>query len=312
MNHVAKILIKIVRYICNPKEFLCVLLNIIAPLIKNDESFIKMKWKLCMDYPLNLENPQTYNEKIQWLKLYDHNPDYIKMVDKIEAKKHVASILGEEYIIPTLYVYDSVEEIDFEKLPNQFVMKCSHDSGGVVICKDKEKLDKNNAFERIRKGLKTNYFYQNREWPYKNVKPRIIIEEYKEDESGYELKDYKFFCINGKCEFFKIDFDRQKSHHANYFNRTGVLMPFGEASCPPDNNRILMIPSNLNEMINKAEQIAYYINNTFVRVDLYNINGQVYFGEITFYPASGIGRIEPEEWDKVIGEMIILPYSKLR
>ena len=274
--------------------------------IGSDRQYLKYWFKNKMGYYPDLDNPKTFNEKLQWLKLYYRKPILTTLVDKYAVKKYVADKIGEEYIIPTLGVWNSFDEIDFNSLPNQFVLKCTHDSGGLVICKDKSKLDIQAAKAKIERSLATDFYKLGREWPYKNVKPRIIAEKYMEDESGYELKDYKFFCFNGKCEFFKIDFDRQKSHHANYFNCACELMPFGEVICPPDYNRELKMPSNIGEMTNKAEQIASSINNAFVRIDLYNINGQIYFGEITFYPASGVGKFEPDEWDLKLGELIDL------
>lgn len=307
------LILKGIKQILTPRvfahKFYGVILDAIAPLLC-DKRYLKQRWNYVMGYPLDLKDPQSFNEKLQWLKLYDRQPLYTKMVDKYEAKKYISSVIGEEFIIPTLNIFESVEEIDFDSLPEQFVLKCTHDSGGVVICKNKNNLDKKAAIDKLNKGLKSKFYWQTREWPYKNVKPRIIAEKYMEDESGYELKDYKFFCFNGKCEYFKIDFDRQKDHHANYYNRYCELMPFGEILCPPDYYRELKIPSNLDEMLNKAELIASSVNNSFVRIDLYNINGHIFFGEITFYPASGFGRFDPEEWDLKLGELIKLPVNE--
>ena len=173
----------------------------------SDEKFIKLEYYACIGKKLNLKNPQTFNEKLQWLKLYDHKPEYTTMVDKYLAKKYVADKIGEEYIIPTLGIYDHFDEIDFDALPEQFVLKCTHDSGGLVICRDKSKLDVESAKNKIKKSLKRNYFWSGREWPYKNVKPRIIAEEYMVDESGYELKDYKFFCFRGIPKFLYVACD---------------------------------------------------------------------------------------------------------
>lgn len=171
----------------NPKTIIYILNNkkiITLP----DKAFIKLKYKDKFGKKINLNNPQTFNEKLQWLKLYDRNPEYTKMVDKYEVKKYVASIIGEEYIIPTLGVWNKFEDIDFNKLPDQFVLKCTHDSGGLVICKDKSKLDINEAKKKIEKSLKINYYYLSREWPYKNVKPQIIAEKYMVDESRNRVK----------------------------------------------------------------------------------------------------------------------------
>ena len=174
----------------------------------SDEDFLKMQFKNVFGYPLDLENPKTYSEKLQWLKLYDRKPEYTMMVDKYEVKKYVASKIGEEHIIKTLGVWDHFDDIDFSKLPNQFVLKCTHDSGGLVICTDKSKLDMVAAKKKIEKSLKNDYYMQNREWPYKNVKRRIIAEEYMVDESGYELKDYKIFAFDGEAKAMFIASDR--------------------------------------------------------------------------------------------------------
>ena len=183
-----------------------------------DRKYLELIFPLRIGYPLNLDNPKTFSEKLQWLKLYDRKPIYTKMVDKYEAKKYVAGIIGEEYIIPTLAIYDRVEDIDFDAMPNQFVLKCTHDSGGLVICKDKTSLDKAAAINKIKDGLKRNYFYQNREWPYKNVKPRIIAEAYMEDSTTSELRDYKFFCFDGVVKALFIAEDRQKKGEETKFD----------------------------------------------------------------------------------------------
>ena len=168
-----------------------------------DETILKIKFKDRIGKELNLKKPKTFNEKLQWLKLYDRNPAYTKLVDKYEVRKHIAKTIGQEYLIPLLGVWDTFEDINFSKLPNQFVLKCTHDSGGLIICTDKNRLDIDAARKKINKCLKRNYYYPGREWPYKNVKPRIICEKYMVDESGTELKDYKFMCFNGevKCIF---------------------------------------------------------------------------------------------------------------
>ena len=167
----------------------------------SDETYLKLYFRHCVGYKLNLKNPRTYNEKLQWLKLYYRKPEFTNMVDKIEAKKYVSSIIGESYIIPTIATWNSIEDIDWNRLPEQFVIKCTGDSGGVVVCKDKSKLDIREAVSKLKHGWGHNYYKYNKEFPYRNVKPRIICEEYKEDESGYELKDYKIFCFDGEPKF---------------------------------------------------------------------------------------------------------------
>lgn len=267
----------------------------------SDEKYLKLLFKSKLGYPLNLDNPQTFNEKLNWLKIHDRNPLYTTMVDKYEAKKYVASIIGDEYIIPTLGVWDRFEGIDFNKLPEQFVLKCTHGSGGSVIVRDKSKLNVEFVRKELNRSLKTNYYLLGREWPYKNVIPRIIAEKYIEDENG-ELNDYKFFCFGGKARFFKIDFDRFIEHHANYYDVDGNLLPFGESAYPPIPTRNLTIPKNLKKMIELAEKLSQGMR--FLRVDLFEIKGQIFFGELTFYPISGCGKYTDEKWDKKIGDML--------
>jgi len=270
-----------------------------------DRLFLKIKYRQLMGRKLDLKNPQTFNEKLQWLKLYDHNPIYTTMVDKFEAKRYVAGIIGEEYIIPTIGVWERVDSINWDNLPNQFVLKCTHDSGGLVICRDKTDLNKKEAMQKLRNGLRHDYYLGNREWPYKNVPRRIIAERYMEDEITHELRDYKFFCFDGKVKMFKVDYDRFTEHHANYYTPTGELLPFGEVAYPPKKDKVLELPTQLKQMVEMAERLSKGI--PFLRVDFYVINGCIYFGELTFFPASGMGRWTDDRWDKRIGAWIKLP-----
>lgn len=290
-----------------PKSLMIDMLHFIAPLL-SDRLYIRINYRLLMGYWPDLDSPKTFNEKLQWLKLYDRKPIYTQMVDKVSAKEYVRGIVGNDHIIPTIAVYEDFEQIDFSALPNQFVMKCSHDSGGVIVCRDKSLLNYAKAKQVLVKGLKTQFYPITREWPYKDVRPQIIIEKYMVDESGYELKDYKFFCFSGQVKFFKIDFDRETNHRANYYDRDLNLLPFGESHYPPDPQRNAQIPSNIKEMIIIAEKLSD--NHPFLRVDLYNINGKVYFGELTFFPASGVGAFTDQEWDVKIGEMLFLPFNQ--
>ena len=194
---------KIIKYIKHPSNVIVYLMNKGHFKWLDDKTYLKIKYRIIMNKKLNLEKPQTFNEKLQWLKLYDRNSEYTKMVDKYEAKKYVANIIGEEYIIPTLGVWDKFEDINFERLPNQFVLKPTHTSGNVFICKDKNNIDYGKLKTEIKKWMKRRYYYFHREWPYKNVKPRIIAEQYMEDESG-ELIDYKIYAFNGKCDYVMV------------------------------------------------------------------------------------------------------------
>ena len=254
----------------------------------------------------NFEKPTSFNEKLQWLKLYDRKPEYTRMVDKYEAKKYVADKIGEQYVIPTLGVWDKFEDIDFDSLPNQFVLKCTHDSGGLVICRDKSTLNLQFASKKIKKGLKQNYYWSCREWPYKNVKPRIIAEQYMEDEKTSELRDYKFFCFDGEAKLLFIATDRQTEGEEtkfDFFDMEYNHLPFTNghpnAKVPPEK------PICFDEMRALAEKLSAGIPH--LRVDFYEVNGKVYFGELTFFHWSGMKPFEPEEWDEIIGGWIKLP-----
>lgn len=272
-----------------------------------DKLFIQLKFFKNFHRLPNLKHPKTFNEKLQWLKLYDRNPYYTKLVDKYEVKKIVAELIGEQYIIPTLGVWDSAEDIDFEKLPDKFVLKATHDSGRVIICKDKSKLDIAKAREEMTYSLKRDFYALTREWPYKNVPRRIIAEAFIEDKSG-DLKDYKFFCFNGKVEFFKVDFDRFTGHKANYYDTNWNIQPFEEIVCPSDKSKIHEKPENFDKMIEFAEILAKGL--PFSRIDFYNNEGNIYFGETTFFPNSGMGKFNPEEADNKLGALIKLPTDK--
>lgn len=298
---------KIKYFIHNPLILNSVLVNRIGPLVKNDEIFLKMKWKVSgMQYPLNLNEPKSFNEKLQWLKLYDRKPIYTTMVDKVDAKKYVASIIGEEYIIPTIAVWNNVNEIDWDVLPNQFVMKCSHDSGGIVICNDKSKLNIKKAIHTMKKGLKRHYFWQNREWPYKDVKPRIIVEKYMEDKKTGELRDYKFFCFDGVVKALYVASDRQKKGEEtkfDFFDEKYNHIPFVNAH--PNASIVPEKPSRFEDMKYLASKLSKGFPH--LRVDFYEMNGNIYFGELTFFHMSGMAPFEPVEWDYKFGEWIHLP-----
>lgn len=294
---------KFKRAIMHPGHLALFLLNKTARLWP-DELFLKLKFRLVMGQKLDLDNPKTFNEKLQWLKLYNRKPEYTTMVDKYAVKGYVADIIGQEHIIPTLGVWNSVDEIDWDVLPNQFVLKTTHGGGGsgVIICKDKATFDKDKAKQQLQNSLNSDIYINFREWPYKDVPRCIIAEKYMLDESGYELKDYKFFCFNGRVECFKVDFDRFTSHKANYYDRNATLLPFWETVCPADHSKIFDKPKHFNKMIEYAEILSK--NIPFVRIDFYNINGKIYFGEITFFPAAGMGKFEPEEWDIILGKWL--------
>jgi len=274
----------------------------------SDKLYIKIQYKATFKRKLNLKNPTSFNEKLQWLKLYNRKPEYSTMVDKFEVKDYVASIIGEQYIVPTLGVWDSFDEIDFESLPSKFVLKCTHDSGSVIICRDKSIFDKKSAKLKIEKKLKSNLFWHGREWPYKNVRPRIIAEPLMQDEEG-ELKDYKIMCFNGvaRCAFVCSDRFSEKGLHVTFFDRNWNVMPFERSF--PSVKEGLPQPQNYKKMIELSEILSKDI--PFVRVDFYEIDGQIYFGELTFFPGNGMEQFQPEEWDYKLGEWIELTEIKM-
>ena len=257
---------------------------------------------------IDFDNPKTFNEKIQWLKLNYRKEEYTNLVDKYRVKQYITKLIGEEYVIPTLGVWKNVDDIDFKSLPEKFVLKCNNDSGGIVICKNKKDFDEVKAKSFLKERLKNNGYWYGREWPYKNVKPCIIAEKYMEDSISKDLKDYKFFCFNGSMEFFDIDIDRFIEHRSNYYDRNGNFLPFGKTYCPPDYTKKIEMQKNLDKMIELAETISH--NTVLSRIDFYEIDGQVYFGEITFYPGSGFSPFTDEKWDYKLGDMIDLPNIK--
>jgi hypothetical protein len=275
----------------------------------SDKCALKLIYKSVFGEKLDLQNPQTFNEKLQWLKLYNRRPEYTQMVDKYKAKEYVASIIGEEYIIPTLGVWDKFEDIDFDALPNQFVLKCTHGSGDVVICKDKGTFDFATARKKLTKSLKTNYYRISREWPYKNVPRKIIAEQYMEDEDG-GLKDYKVYCFNGEARILMIASDRfsQKQTKFDYFdcNYNWLDLEWGNprSTTPPTK------PSQFETIMSLAEKISHALIHA--RIDFYIVGNKIYFGEITFFDGGGFSVFTSREWDKRMGEYLQLPSKILK
>lgn len=253
---------------------------------------------------INFRNPRTFSEKLQWLKLYNRNPIYSVMVDKYLVKNYVASKIGEEYVVPTLGVWDHADEIDFNKLPNQFVLKWNHDSGSIVICKDKKDFSISNAIKKLNQFENHNAFWYGREWPYKNVEPKILAEKYLENEDK-QLTDYKFYCFDGQPEYCQVIRNRFTEETIDFYDMEWNLMPFvGLNSVAKNGMDPATKPLKLDLMINICRQLSK--DQKFMRVDLYNVCGKIYFGEITFYPASGFGFFRPEEWNVLLGKKIVL------
>ena len=276
----------------------------------SDKTYLKIMYFYHMKKRLNFENVTTFNEKLQWLKLHDRKEIYTTMVDKYEVKKYVADLIGGEHVVPTYGIYESYNEIDFDVLPNQFVLKVTHYGGsrGVFIIKDKNTINYSNIENEIEKLLKENLYNYSREWPYKNVKPRIIIEKYMKNEDEEELKDYKLFCFNGKPKIILVCSERFSSSNMceTWFDEDWNLMDIIEGNHRVDKN--IKPPQSFKKMKYLASQLSK--NIPFVRIDFYEVNSKIYFGEMTFFPASGFEKFEPKEWDKKLGEMIDLEKIK--
>ncbi|MCM1296055.1 MAG: hypothetical protein NC311_10985 [Muribaculaceae bacterium] len=269
-----------------------------------DAVYLRLKFRKNFGRWPNLKNPKTFNEKLNWLKLHDRNPLYTRMVDKYEAKQYVASIIGEEYIIPTYGVWDRAEDIDFDSLPDKFVLKATHDSGRVIICKDKSKLDKKKAIGEMRESLHRNFYAVTREWPYKNVKPRIIAEQLLEASDDVELADYKVHNFNGTPKVILVCRDR--------FKETGLTEDFFDTEWKhidvrrpghPNASTLEKCPESLAKMLDLSEKLSK--DYPFMRTDFYTIGGKVFFGEITLYPASGSVPFDPNNYDDVMGEWLV-------
>lgn len=284
-----------------------------ARIFHNQKALVRALFWSSMNKHLNLKNPKTFNEKLNWLKVYDHNPLYHTLVDKFAVKEYVASIIGQEYLIPTLGVWDSFDEIDFSSLPERFVLKSTNGGGntGVVICKDKEHFDFISAKIKLEKSMAFDIYKNMGEWAYKGVKPRIIAEKYMEEVApdkalDSELSDYKFYCFDGKATFCQVIRNRSTDESIDFFDMNWNHMPFVGLNPIAKNGKTPVArPSNLNDMIKVAEALSKDI--PFTRIDLYQINSITYFGKVTFYPNSGVGTLNPEEWNTRLGDLIKLP-----
>lgn len=270
----------------------------------SDKTFLKKFYKYTFNKKLNLKNPRTFNEKLQWIKLYDRNPKYTRMVDKYEAKKYVSEIIGEEYIIPTYGIYDSVSQIDFNALPDKFVIKCTHSSGFVIVCKDKNKLNVEKVKNQITQCLNRDYFKHKREWPYKNVKPRIIIEKFMKNKNEEDIKDYKFFCFNGIPKIMYLSEGSHKEQQRIAF----FDMDFKQLNIKRTDYEDFEIIPKKPKTFEKMKDICKKLSRDIlqVRVDLYEIDGKIYFGELTFYTGSGYIPFTEIKYDNYLGEMLKL------
>ena len=274
-----------------------------------DSIYLRMMYYLTMGELLNLKHPVTFSEKLQWLKLYNRKPEYTMMVDKVRVKEYVAKIIGREYIIPTLGVWDSFDDIDFDLLPNKFVLKTNNGggSGGVIVCYNKNQLNLKVAKRKLEKSFHRNIYSTYREWPYKDVQPKYLAEELLEMPDNVDLEDYKFFCFNGIPKYCQVISGRKGVMSIGFFDRDWKHQEFHEPKDFPFASVVPVKPENFELMWDLAEKLA--LDKLFVRIDFYNLSGKIYFGEITFFPTSGLGGFEPKIWDYRFGELINLPIN---
>ena len=270
-----------------------------------DKLYLKMIYRIRMKKVLNFSEPKTFNEKLQWLKVNNRSEAYTTLVDKYSVRAYIKKMIGEKYLIPLLGVWDRLEDIDIDSLPDQFVLKTTHDSGGVFICNDKSKFDKDKAYQKLKSSLGHDYYGESREWPYKNVKRRIIAEAFMKDTKSAELKDFKFYCFNGVPKILTISNDRSSDNETcfDYYDMEFNHLPFQQGG--PNYTGEIQKPIAFDEMIEVAKKLSKGLIH--VRIDLYNIGGIIYFGEWTFYDSSGFEKFYPKEWDYTIGNMIELP-----
>ena len=297
------------KFLSNPKVYAVYAMGrLFNGSSKKDEIYLNMLYKLKMGKKIDFKNPKTFNEKQQWMKAHYYNPLYTQLADKYAVREYIKEKIGEEYLIPLLGVYDKFDDIDFDKLPNQFVIKCNHDSGGLVICKDKAKLDKDKAKIRIESCLKRSYYLNSREWVYRDIKPKIIIEQYMENENKNGLIDYKFFCFDGKPEMLYVSegLEDHSTAKISFLTLDFQLAEFKRKDYRPfsDISQIIK-PEHYDEMLKLAGQLAQGF--PFIRVDLYEINDKIYFSEFTFFPCSGMMPFDPEKWDETFGSWYNLP-----
>ena len=298
----------ILNYIKHP-------VNLIDSLVKNfgqwlpDSTYIKLRYRCQMGKRLNLKNPQTFQEKLQWLKLHDRNPEYTKMVDKVLVKDYVSSVIGPEYVVPLLGVWDRPEDIDWDALPDRFVLKTNHSGGntGVVICRDKKTFDRETAIKRLNASLQNDVYRGLREWPYKNIKKKVFAEEFLEAApSVRDLPDFKWYCFDGEPKYCQVIQDRTTKETIDFFDTewnhqefVGLNPAAGPAAVTPSR------PKHLEEQVAIARKLSQGM--PFSRIDLYEIGEKEYFGEITLYPASGFGEFNPSQYSEILGKMLSLP-----
>ena len=295
---------KIIQWIKTPKRFFGGIMLKLSPFLP-DKLYLSCMMVIQCGRRMNWKNPQRFTEKLQWLKLYNRRPEYTMMVDKFAVKSFIADRAGIEYVIPTYGVWENVEQIEWDKLPNQFVLKTTHSGGntGVIICKDKDSLNKRIVEKKLSQSLKTDTYKLTREWPYKNVQRRIIAEPYLEDEYG-ELRDYKFYCFNGEPRVMLVASNRNTSHNFDYFDLDKNHLPIVSTAGPNAPSPVIM-PESFDSMKRLARKLSEGLPH--VRVDLYSVKNHIFFGEMTFFDSSGYDNMSSDKWDLMFGSWLTLP-----
>lgn len=301
----------VLPYKKNPRMIWCVLGNRHLLNWMPDVWFLKLVYKARTGRKLNLKNPTSFNEKLQWLKLYDRKPEYTQMVDKYTVRSYIREKIGEQYLISLLGVWDDPYDIDFSKLPDQFVLKCTHDSGSVCICKNKEEFQSQEAVAHLARWLKRGTYWSTREWPYKHVKPRVIAEQYMEDESGEGLQDYKVMCFHGEPKLIQLHRGRYGTHTEDFYDTQWRRTSLSQQNIGlPLARDLISKPVCLEEMLEKSALLSQGIPH--LRVDWYCIKGKLYFGELTFFDGSGLDPFDNESDEQMLGSWICLPEKKTR
>lgn len=298
----------IIHYLKHPNEIGIIFLGKLGNWLP-DKPYLKAKFRLVMGYPLNLNEPKTFAEKLQWLKLYDRKPIYHQMVDKVESKRLIDSIVGQGYTIPTLGVYDSFEQIDWATLPQQFILKATHDSGSYFIVKDKNQVDKQKCKKQLYIHWDKDYYKGHREWQYKGLKSRIIAEPLIANPK--DLCEYKFFCFNGKPKMYQTCYDRDNSKGGailNFFDLDCNLLDIHDAGHVRVSDKKTPAPINLTQMIKLCALLSK--DTFFIRIDFYEVNGKLYVGELTLHENAGFCSFTPDQWNYTLGEWIHLPIDK--
>lgn len=268
--------------------------------------YVKYHYEYFSGKKLDLDNPVGFNAKIEWYKVYFRPKLLTQLADKFSVRAYVEDKIGAEYLNELFAVYDNPEQINYDSLPNSFIMKANHTNGHNIIVKDKNKLNKSKTEKKFKKWLKKNQYYRRgQEWAYKNIKPKLVIEKFLKEDGKESLVDYKFYCFNGVPKFIDIHIDREEDHKQGCFDLDFNLLPFGKSKSYKSISEGIEKPSNLKEMVKLAKLLSE--NLPFVRVDFYSVNGKTIFGELTFYPADARKQFYPENYNRIIGDYFKLP-----